>query len=311
MSADGDIIAIGAYLNSQVALFSGQTTVYEWDGTTWDQIGDAINGENENDLSGGSVFLNDDGSKLFIGETAGTADGRIRTFDWNGSNWIEGVEINDTEVGFGVINDIDATGTTLLAGGMSGAMSQGVNKIFEFDGTSWTQKGSTIEGDQGSDFLGFQAGAINDEGSTIILGAITGGAGYARVFTFDGTNWVQEGDDILGEGNAVQFGRSVTMNSTGSIVSVGTRLNSEPNTNAGLVRAFENKTLGIEENSLVSIVALPNPVNDIVQISAFDTISKITIYNLLGQELDRFYFELLHLLHLPKLLVQLEQYSQY
>ena len=288
LSADGDLITIGANLNSQIAIFSGQTKVYEWDGTTWNQIGDTINGENGNDFSGGSVFLNENGTKLFIGETAGSADGRIRTFDWDGSNWIEGAEINDTEGGFGFINDIDATGTTLLAGGMSGPMSQGINKIFEFDGTSWTQKGSTIEGGLGSDFLGFQAGAINDAGSTIILGAITGGAGYAQVFSFDGNDWVQEGDDILGEGNAVQFGRSVTMNSNGSVVAVGTRFNTEPNLNAGLVRAFENPTLNVTENQLNTISFYPNPINDQLTISTSQTIETIGIYNLLGQHINAF-----------------------
>ena len=133
MNSDGNLIAVGAYTNSEIALFSGQTRVYEWDGVNWNQLGSEINGENQNDLSGVQVNLNAIGSILSIGETRGTGDGRVRVFEWNGSNWNQKGDNINGENSFGLITSMDEDGTTLFIGGNTGSMSQGISKIFEFN----------------------------------------------------------------------------------------------------------------------------------------------------------------------------------
>ena len=52
LSADGTIVAIGAYGNSSN---SGHVRVYKWNGTIWTQLGQDIDGEAANDFSGRSV----------------------------------------------------------------------------------------------------------------------------------------------------------------------------------------------------------------------------------------------------------------
>ena len=87
LSSDGNIVAIGAYLNDGNGSDSGHVRVYAWNGTAWTQRGNDIDGESVSDLSGESVALSNDGSVLAIGATAndgnGTSSGHVRVYAWN------------------------------------------------------------------------------------------------------------------------------------------------------------------------------------------------------------------------------------
>lgn len=70
LNAVGDRVAIGEYANDGGGIInSGQTRIYQWNGTnsTWDQLGQDINGEEVNGSFGGSVSLNAAGDILAIG----------------------------------------------------------------------------------------------------------------------------------------------------------------------------------------------------------------------------------------------------
>ena len=67
LSSDGSIVAIGSSGYSD-----GDVRIYENNGGTWQQIGQAIDGEAANDLSGSSVSLSSDGSIVAIGATVMT-----------------------------------------------------------------------------------------------------------------------------------------------------------------------------------------------------------------------------------------------
>ena len=57
-NADGSIIAIGAYKNDGInGADSGHVRLYQWNGSSWDQMGSDIDGENANDESGIIVSL--------------------------------------------------------------------------------------------------------------------------------------------------------------------------------------------------------------------------------------------------------------
>ena len=72
---------------------------WEWNalgGTeAWSQMGDAINGKLAGDLSGWSVSLSDDGSRLAVGgiEEDGDGDwkGHVRVYEWNATAdaWVQ------------------------------------------------------------------------------------------------------------------------------------------------------------------------------------------------------------------------------
>ena len=69
LSADGNRMAIGAPWNDGNGNASGQVRVYQLTGGTWTQLGSDINGEAANDLSGYSVSLSGDGTRVAIGAT--------------------------------------------------------------------------------------------------------------------------------------------------------------------------------------------------------------------------------------------------
>lgn len=68
ISSDGLRIAIGANQNDDNGNASGHVRIYEWNGSSWDQLGDDIDGVTTVVLgvqSGSSVSLNSDGSRIW------------------------------------------------------------------------------------------------------------------------------------------------------------------------------------------------------------------------------------------------------
>lgn len=291
LNTNGNRIAIGASSNDGVnGSSSGHCRIYEWNGSSWNQLGSDIDGEAANDFSG-SVSINATGTIVAIGasgnDAGGTNTGQVRVYEWNGSSWIQkgtDIDSDNTNASFGYTISLDTSGNTFIAGGYSfvnGAL--GFVKVFSWDGTDWIQKGETILGSNGSDFLG-TAVDISQDGSIIAASSLTLVNGYVRVFKFIGSSWVQQGADILGEANGDQFGRSLSLSANGSILAAGTQFNDGNGTSAGHIRVFENTILSTSdfENSTISFY--PNPTNNIINVSSFETVERVTVYNLIGQE---------------------------
>ena len=67
MSDDGTRVAIGATGNSGNGYYSGHVRVFDYDGSAWVQVGEDIDGEADNDYSGTSLAMSDDGTRVAIG----------------------------------------------------------------------------------------------------------------------------------------------------------------------------------------------------------------------------------------------------
>jgi hypothetical protein len=292
LSANGNIIAIGAGSNSGVnGSFSGHCRVFEWNGSSWEQKGADIDGEAAQDFSGNAVSINASGNIVAIGaagnDGSGSNFGHVRVFEWNNTNWTQkGMDVNgEASVGsFGSTLSIDSIGTTFITSGHSGSNgSAGSIKIFTWDGTNWVQKGATLSGVNGADFFGTSVD-INADGSTIIAGT-TGVSiipGYAKVFKFIGSQWVQQGADIIGEVNGDQFGRSASMSSDGSIVAVGTPYNDGNGLSTGHVRVFENSlVLSVDDLIIKNTVNItPNPARDLIKIQSKQLITSYQLVSI-------------------------------
>lgn len=98
LSDDGNTVAIGAPFNDTNGSGSGQTRVFRWSGTAWQQMGNTINGEEGSpftfipgDRSGWSVSLSADGNTVAIGapynDGNGKDAGHTRVFRWNVGVW--------------------------------------------------------------------------------------------------------------------------------------------------------------------------------------------------------------------------------
>lgn len=84
LSNDGEILAIGAYVNDGNGVNSGQVRIYQYSDIGWSQIGNDIDGESQGDQSGYSVSLSADGSIIAIGAKfnadSGSSSGHVRVF---------------------------------------------------------------------------------------------------------------------------------------------------------------------------------------------------------------------------------------
>ena len=92
LSGSGDTLAVGAHYNDGAATDAGHVRIYAWNGTSWTQLGNDIDGGLANDYLGTSVALTPDGNRVVVGaiQTAGNdpRGGYVRTLDWNGTDWI-------------------------------------------------------------------------------------------------------------------------------------------------------------------------------------------------------------------------------
>ena len=104
----------------------------------------------------------------------------------------------------------------------------------------WQDKGGPIYGDTPGDYLGYDS-RISGDGNTIIIGsaAANSGDGYTRVFGWDGNNWVQKGNDFIGETNSLE-GRATDINFDGTIIITSAYAFDTPLIiRAGRVRAYQ------------------------------------------------------------------------
>ena len=200
LSRDGTRVAISAPgRDVDVArLNAGHVRVYSWNGTAWNQLGADIDGEAGNDRSGGSVSLSDDGSRVAIGAPG---------------NDVNGARSNAGHV-----------------------------RVYSLSGTTWNQLGADIDGEVADDFSGDSV-SLSDDGSRVAIGAPfndgTGtSAGHVRVYSWDGTTWVQLGADIDGAGGD-RFGGSVSLSSDGTRVAISATGHEVSGNDAGRVQTYE------------------------------------------------------------------------
>ena len=85
LSSDGSRIAIGARNDDGInGADSGHVRVYDLIGNTWTQVGLDIDGEAIYDVSGHSVSLSSDGSRVAIGAPFNGPDtGHVRVYEFN------------------------------------------------------------------------------------------------------------------------------------------------------------------------------------------------------------------------------------
>ena len=239
ISADGNVVAIGANLNFGTFESSGHVRVYEWNNTNtaWVQRGQDMNGEGIYNQSGFSVSLSADGSVVAIGAISnnggGSSRGHVRVYRWNGAAWVQrGLDIDgeaDAD-GSGVSVSISTDGNVVAIGAASNdgnGSSSGHVRVYEWNNTAWVQRGSDIDGEAAGDNSGWSV-SISADGSVVAIGARINNStrGHVRVYRWNGTSWNIFGLDIDGEGDTDYSGYSVSISADGSVVAIGAIWNS-------------------------------------------------------------------------------------
>jgi len=116
----------------------------------------------------------------------------------------------------------------------------GYAKVFDYDGSNWIQVGSDLIGEAAQDRFG-SAVAISADGNRIAIGAPLNDesalvAGHTRIFDFDGTDWIQIGDDIDGPASFSQSGFAIDLSADGRKVLIASP---EYNQQQGMLQVYE------------------------------------------------------------------------
>jgi Flp pilus assembly pilin Flp len=197
----------------------------------WIQLGQNIDGEADGDRSGRSVSLSSDGSVVAIGSIYnsgnGTESGHVRIYQNLDGTWTQiGNDIDGEAAGdqSGKSVSLSSNGSVIAIGAPfnDGA---GHVRIFQNINGTWTQIGNDIIGEAAGDYFGYSVN-MSSSGLIVAIGAPCNGgagdnAGHVRIYqNIDGT-WTQVGNDIDGGAASDLAGISVSLNSNGSIVSIG------------------------------------------------------------------------------------------
>jgi len=268
LSDDGATLAVGGtghdiFENDVLTIGNvGFVQIFTWNGTSWVQKGDDIDGVMNSENSGSTVSLSADGNVVAIGSPNG--QGSIRVFAWEGGQWtqrgsrIEGTGVFDE---FGSSLSLSGDGS-VVAGGAPMNDDNGTNsgqvRVFSWTGTEWIQRGETMMGSETPD--GFLAGdqfgasvSLTADGGTLAVGApVNEISGQVFIKTWNGTAWVDQGNSIAGTPFKFEnSGASVSISSDGLRVAIGS-----PTHENGLGRARSFAFTGeIESNSPPTFVA--------------------------------------------------------
>jgi hypothetical protein len=258
LSADGSVLAVGAYFwDGSAGDNQGTVYIYDWNGSSWIERGLITPSDaGASDYFGVSCALSADASVLAVGASywdgpAGSDQGTVYIYDWNGSNWIERGLFTPSDAGagdyFGVSCALSADGSVLAVGAYfwdgSAGDNQGTVYIYDWNGSSWIERGAITPSDAGAgDYFGVSC-ALSNDGSVLAVGAYSwdgpAGSDQGTVYIYDwnGGSWIERGLITPSDAGAGDyFGSSCALSNDASVLAVGARSWDGPaGTNQGTV----------------------------------------------------------------------------
>ncbi len=245
LSSNGSIVAIGAIKNDGNDANSGHVRVYGYnESNVWTQLGQDIDGEANNDFSGRSLSLSNNGSIVAIGANGnddnGNLSGQVRVYKYNSisDSWIKlGQDIDGEAEGdkSGFAVSLSNNGSIVAIGAYTNdgnGESSGHVRVYGYNESNvWTQLGQDIDGEANNDFSG-RCVSLSNNGSIVAIGAHGNDdngnlSGHVRVYQYNSISdsWIQLGQDIDGEAGGEfvgdKSGFAVSLSNNGSIVAIG------------------------------------------------------------------------------------------
>lgn len=156
LSADGSRLAVGApAINSQT--LPGYARIFDYREGEWIQVGSDIVGEAPRDFCGDGLSISGDGMRIAVGASGhdgnGEDSGHVRIFELVGGNWVQlGADIEGEAAGdiSGSVLSLSSDGTRVSIGAYwndGNGENAGHVRVFEYNGYSWIQVGSDIDGE--------------------------------------------------------------------------------------------------------------------------------------------------------------------
>ena len=302
LSDDGSIIAIGAPRSDGIANNSGHVRVFENLGGSWIQIGQDIDGEQEQGRLGNSVALNGEGNIVAIGASQndenGTNTGEVKVYENIDGTWtqlggdINGVvefEDSGSEVALSQVGNIMAISSP---SSNANGLHSGLVRIFEYLGGVWTQIGEDINGEASEDYFGWSI-ALSASGNVIAIGALWNddngfNSGHVKIYQNIGGEWTQIGENINGEAASDESGFSVDISDDGSTVAIGAKANDGNGDFSGHVRVFDLSSiiLSLPRYDLQNNISIfPIPSDESISINGIgdDILAQFSIFDSRGK----------------------------
>lgn len=149
---------------------------------------------------------------------------------------------------------LSADGMTVAIGASAApsGSNRGLVKIYTYDGSSWSQKGTNLIGEADGDAFG-AALSLSDDGNTIAIGSPLKDLnssfvpnGRVQVYDWSGAAWVQKGSNIDGIADFENLGESISLSGDGTRLAIGIpgkdTNGGDPGGETGAVHVYEFST---------------------------------------------------------------------
>ena len=218
----GISVSLSADAN-RIAVFAahGKVRIYDWNGNSWQQIGNSIDKETLSIVTG-SVALSGNGAVVGVGDLGNTINGihagEVRLYTLNGNTWQQkGSSITGTAYG--------VTGSALSISDDGNCFATNLHKekdiqVYYWDQTDWALKGDIMNE--------FRATAVNlsSDGNTMAIAGYNGLGDtdqfpFAQVYEWNGTSWKAKGNPIQADKNGGIPGYSLSLSKNGKVMALG------------------------------------------------------------------------------------------
>ena len=162
---------------------------------------------------------------------------------------------------------LDSDGDRVAIGGYlndGNGSDAGHVRIYSWNGSSWSQLGSDIDGEAAGDNSGVSV-SLDSEGDRVAIGALYNdgngsNSGHVRIYEYSSSSWSQLGSDIDGEASDDYSGKPVSINSDGDRVAIGAFPNDGNGSNSGHVRIYN--AFGVKISGNAGFRMLSSPVSN-------------------------------------------------
>lgn len=253
INAEGDIIAVSAPWYEDDTNLGGMVQLYQYANANWEQLGEDIYGLVEDERFGTGLSLSLDGQTVAIGSpnhsVNGANSGQVKVLKNTSGAW---VQIGDLISGEAE-GDYLGLDVNLSADGLTLAVSSPYNdttfnnggkvEVYRLINSSWELLGTSINGQ--SEFAGCGKSVdLSSDGNILAIGS----SGYrinddpfgqVNIYEYNGTNWEQVGNPIVGDDMYGSFGESVSLSHDGNIIGIGASNFEVDSVNTGVVKIFQ------------------------------------------------------------------------
>lgn len=260
LSDDGKTVAVGAPRYQT----NGLVQVFSYDGNDnmdrWVQKGQNLMGEYSYDFSGYSIDLSSDGNTVAIGAPSNdsmivdTGHVRVYSFDTSKKSKVDatpwkqiGKDIDGAfeEDRFGYYISLSSNGRTIaISAPYHNEADHGLIQVYYFETTSdsWVKMGKAIHGDaNNSDVLIGASLSLSSDGRTLAVGSPKNNVdrGQVQVYRYNEPLWEQVGSSIDGKHSNDFLGKSVSLSSDGTFLSIGAPFTPIDSISVGRIRVYK------------------------------------------------------------------------